>query len=150
MTDRLSLTSPPDWESLKNFPQYWDKAGLPIRDPLKWAALYGNLDYQQILSTRIFFGSGSSQEVVRVATIWDGIDTEAYFAGPDYRPLIFHTAVFRSRDSSIDSVMVKEMDWPTLEEAWRGHFELVAEWEGKAPGSYSVMDWRFHPRIAAM
>lgn len=114
---------------------YYDKTGQPI-DVLQHMLLHDNPNYHHILDSKVYPAEGH-EKGVRISTIWTGMNTRS-FGLPD----IFETKIlsdFGDLDPDDDATWA----WPTLEEAWRGHFEICDKMMERGPGSVLKMRWWF-------
>ena len=85
---------------------YYDRDGNPMK-LMDWAAKFEDLDYKRVAFTEV----GD----LEVSTVWLGLD----HGGGDSR-LIFESIVLGAPEERI-------VRYPTLEDAERGHADLVEE-----------------------
>ena len=97
---------------MKNF----DKNGKEINLE-EWGKLFGDKDYKIIKQETLPDGK-------KVSTVWLGLDHNF----GEGEPLIFETMVFSSEGDFSD---VDVERYSTLEEAQKGHKEMVKKWSRK-------------------
>jgi len=101
----------------KKMNNYYDKQGLPI-SMVEWENLFEDHEYrivkQEVLENGIF-----------ISTVWLGLD---HSFGFDDKLKIFETMVFPSEGDYND---IDTLRYSSLEEAEKGHKELVKKWSDK-------------------
>jgi len=96
----------------------YDKEGKPIKNMLEWEELLRDFNYKRIALTNLPWGG-------KVSTVWLGLDHNWRLTGP---PIIFETMVFDEDGKGNDLDMDR---YSTLEEAIKGHEEMVKKWQVK-------------------
>lgn len=94
--------------------RYYDKGGAPIELP-DWCEKLEDQTYKRILETTMDDGTW-------ISTVWLGLDHQH----GDGQPLIFETMVFQSKEE-LDEQDIER--YSTLDEAIRGHGQIVSKWE---------------------
>lgn len=103
--------------------EWYDKQGNKIPELLEWAKLFEDREYKIVQQDTTADGK------YFVSTVWLGLNHEWDENKP---PLIFETMVFGAKKKG-DRLGrdVDQVRYSTLEQAIKGHAEMMNKWRGK-------------------